>query len=104
MSKAGVKPDKEPFQCLISRHCQGGDVEGAGKVMQTWGLVPSAETFLTLACAYAKAGDWQGVERVVGEAAAQGTSFKDGDYLELIFALSEGGHKEHINKVLALSH
>ena len=72
--------------------------------MKTWGLVPSAETFLTLACAYAKAGDWQGVERVVGEAAAQGTSFKDGDYLELIFALSEGGHKEHINKVLALSH
>ena len=72
--------------------------------MRTWGLVPSAETFLTLACAYAKAGDWQGVERVVGEAAAQGTSFKDGDYLELIYALSEGGHKEHINKVLALSH
>jgi len=142
MSKAGVKPDKETFQCLISRHCQVGDVEGAGKVLQmmktegikvnenifnslimghgesgdlarahgmlkvmkTWGLVPSAETFLTLACAYAKAGDWQGVERVVGEAAAQGTSFKDGDYLELIFALSEGGHKEHINKVLALSH
>ena len=67
--------------------------------MKTWGLVPSAETFLTLACAYAKAGDWQGVERVVGEAAAQGTSFKDGDYLELIYALSEGGHKEHISKV-----
>ena len=22
MSKAGVKPDKETFQCLISRHCQ----------------------------------------------------------------------------------
>jgi len=142
MSKAGVKPDKETFQCLISRHCQVGDVEGAGKVLQmmktagikvnenifnslimghgesgdlarahgmlkvmkTWGLVPSAETFLTLACAYAKAGDWQGVERVVGEAAAQGTSFKDGDYLELIYALSEGGHKEHISKVLALSH
>ena len=39
--------------------------------MKTWGLVPSAETFLTLACAYAKAGDWQGVERVVGEAAAR---------------------------------
>ena len=81
-----------------------GDAHGNFKVMKTWGLVPSAETFLTLACAYAKAGDWQGVERVVGEAAAQGTSFKDGDYLELIYALSEGGHKEHISKVLALSH
>merc|ERR1719228_2062310 len=103
----GIKVNENIFNSLIMGHGESGDLahaHGMLKVMKTWGLVPSAETFLTLACAYAKAGDWQGVERVVGEAAAQGTSFKDGDYLELIFALSEGGHKEHINKVLALSH
>ena len=61
--------------------------------MKTWGLVPSAETFLTLACAYAKAGDWQGVERVVGEAAAQGTTSlgtMDSNAVNVFFAVCDG--------------
>ena len=53
------------------------------------------ETHLTIACGYAKAGDWQGVEKVMSESGSQGLGFDDGDYLELMFVMSEGGHAEH---------
>ena len=107
MKSAGIKVNENIFNSLIMGHGESGDLaraHGMLKVMKTWNLAPSAETFLTLACAYAKSGDWSGVEKVVSESAGQGVHFKDGDYLELVFALSEGGHKEHIGKVLALSH
>ena len=58
------------------------------------------ETYITLACGYAKAGDWQGVS----ECGSQGLGFDDGDYLEPMFVMSVGGHKEHITKLLALTH
>ena len=142
MKTQGVSPDKETFQCLISRYCQEGDIEGASKVLQMmknqgikvnenifnslilghgeagdmarshgmlkvmkqWGLPPSQETFLTLACGYAKQGDWSGVEKVMCESQAQDVGLDDGDYLELVYVMSEAGHKEHIAKLLALTH
>jgi len=142
MKEKSVDPDKETFQCLISRYCQDGNIEGASKmlqmmktsglkvnenvfnslimghgeagdlarahgmlkVMNNWGLTPSIETFLTLACAYAKHGDWMGVERVVSEAEAEGMSWGDGEFLEVMYALCEGGHQEHVGKVLKLTH
>ena len=142
MKTNGASPDKETFQCLISRYCQDGNIDGASrvlqmmksqgikvnenifnslilghgeagdmarshgmlKVMKQWGLPPSQETYLTLACGYAKQGDWLGVERVMSECQAQGVGFDDGDYLELVFVMSEAGHKEHIAKLLANTH
>ena len=64
----------------------------------------NVETYLTLACSYAKAGDWQGVEKVMSESRFQGLGFDDGDYLEPMSVMSVGGHKEHIAKLLALTH
>ena len=40
----------------------------------------------------------------MAECGSQGLGFDDGDYLELMFEISEGGHKEHIAKLLALTH
>ena len=40
----------------------------------------------------------------MSESQAQGVGFNDGDYLELVFIMSEAGHKEHIAKLLALTH
>ena len=137
-----VTPDKETLQSLISRHCQEGYMDGAGKGLQRmetqgtkanenifsslilgqgeagdiarshgmfevkkqWGSAPSQETYLTLACAYAKQGDLSKVEEVIAESQAQGLGFKDGDLLELVYGFSEGGHKEQIGKLLALTH
>jgi len=107
MKVSGITVNENIFNSLIMGHGESGDLaraHGMLKVMARWGLAPSAETFLTLACAYAKAGEWAGVERVLAESNNQGVTLKDGDYLELIYALSVGGHKEHICKLLALSH
>ena len=76
MSKAGVKPDKETYQCLISRHCQVrdaeavsscfmcltqvGDVEGAGKVLQmmkTAGIKVNENIFNSLIMGHGESGD-----------------------------------------------
>ena len=124
--------------CLLSRHCHKGDIDGAGevlkmmkvmvdenifntlisghgdardlarsygmlKVMKQWGLILSRENYLTLACDFAKYGEWHNVEKVMAESQAKGLGFKDGDYLELVYIFSEGGHNEHIGKLLALT-
>ena len=40
----------------------------------------------------------------MAECGAQGLGFDDGDYLELMFMMREGGYKEHIAKLLVLTH
>ena len=88
------KPDKRSFLDEVARNKVAPHMLEETKV----------ETSLTLACGYAKAGDWQGVEKVMSESGSQGLGFDDGDYLEPMFVMSVGGHKEHIAKLLALTH
>merc|ERR1719295_328961 len=106
MKSKGFMVNENIFNSLILGHGEAGDMtrsHGMLKVMRQWGLTPSQETYLTLACAYVKYGDWMNVEKVMSEASAQGVDFTDGDFLELIYAMSEAGHKEHIGKVLSLT-
>ena len=84
------KPDKRSFLDEVARNKVAHMLEETN--VETY--------YLTLACGYAKAGDWQDVS----ECGSQGLGFDDGDYLELMFVMSEGGHKEHIAKLLALTH
>ena len=44
-------------------------------------------------------GTQQGVEKIILECGSQGLGFDDGDYLELMFMMSEAGHK-----LLVLNH
>ena len=44
--------------------------------MRQWGLNPSAETYLTLACACARHGDITAMEKVIAEASTQGIPFR----------------------------
>lgn len=46
------------------------------KVMRQWGLTPSVETYLTLACACARHGDIPAMEKVISEASSQGLPFR----------------------------
>ena len=65
---------------------------------------PSQETYLTLACAYATPGDLSNVEKVIAESQAQGLGLREGDLLDFVYVSSKSGHKEHIGKLLALTH
>ena len=107
MKNQGILINENVFNSLFSSHRENGDMarsHGMLKVMKQRGLPPSQETYLILACGYAKAGDWQGVEKVMAECGAQGLGFDDGDYLELMFMIRKGGYKEHITKLLVLTH
>ena len=106
MKSKGFMVNENIFNSLILGHGEAGDMarsHGMLKVMRQWGLTPSQETYLTLACAYAKHGDWQNIEKVMAESHAQGAGFKDGDYLELMFVMSEANHKEYVGKLLGMT-
>ena len=45
-----------------------------------------------------------GTPQTMGESEAAGAEFSDGDYLELVFVLSEAGHKEQVGRLLVLTH
>ena len=107
MKNQGIKINENVFNSLILGHGEAGDMarsHGMLKVMKQWGLPPSQETYLTLACGFAKAGDWETVEEIMSECNSQGVGFHDSHYLELVYVVSEGSHKEHIAKLLALTH
>ena len=60
MRKHGVAPNKETYQCLISRNCQDGDIEGASKVlklMKNQGIKINEDMFNSLILGHGEAGD-----------------------------------------------
>ena len=60
MRKHGVAPNKETYQCLISRNCQDGDIEGASKVlklMKNQGIKINENMFNSLILGHGEAGD-----------------------------------------------
>ena len=60
MRKHGAAPNKETYQCLISRHCQEGDIEGASKVLQLMknqGIKINENMFNSLILGHREAGD-----------------------------------------------
>ena len=70
MKKQGIKIIENVFNSLFSSHREAGDMarsHGMLEVMKQWVLPPSQETYLTLASGYAKAGDWQDLEKVMAE-------------------------------------
>ena len=96
-SPGTVKVNENIFNSLILGQGEAGDMartHGMFKVKKQWCSAPSQETYLTLACAYAKQGDMSNVEKVIAASQAQGLGFRDGDFLELVYVFSEFGHKQ----------
>jgi len=104
MKQKGFGVNENIFNSLIMGHSEAGDMpraHGMIKVMKQWSMTPSAESYLTLCCGYGRHGDHAGMEKTIGEASNNGVALADGDYLEMVFVLSEAGHKEHVGKILA---
>jgi len=108
MKQKGFKVNENIFNSLIIGHSENGDLarsQGILKVMKQCGLSPSTETYLTLACAYAKHGDISAMDRIITEScSSQELGFKDGDFLELLFVLSDSGHKDQVGRILTDLH
>jgi leucine-rich PPR motif-containing protein len=68
-------------------------------VMQQAGLEPSADTYTTLLCGYAKKGDIDAVTKTLEQCDAKDIQLLDRDYMEVIYSLAVNNHLEHVDKV-----
>lgn len=73
---------------------------GILKVMTQAGLEPSADTYTTLLCGYAKKGDIDKINSILRECEEKDIYLLDKDYLDIVYALSVNGHKEHVPLLL----
>ena len=107
MKSRGISVDNTKFfNLLISDHASTGDMPMARGMLQILRQLneelPSQETFFSLACGYAKQGDWDSLQRVIAESEEEQVPLGDMDFLELVFVMCEGGHKDHIEDLLSL--
>lgn len=68
-------------------------------VMQQAGLEPSADTYTTLLCGYAKKGDIDAIAKTLEQCDAKDIQLLDRDYMEVIYSLAVSNHLEHVDKV-----
>jgi leucine-rich PPR motif-containing protein len=68
-------------------------------VMQQAGLEPSADTYTTLLCGYAKKGDIDTIIKTLEQCDAQDLQLLDRDYMDIIYSLAVNDHLEHVDKV-----
>jgi leucine-rich PPR motif-containing protein len=68
-------------------------------VMQQAGLEPSADTYTTLLCGYAKKGDIDAITETLEQCDAKDIQLLDRDYMDIIYSLAINNHLEHVDTV-----
>lgn len=74
--------------------------QGIIGVMTQAGLEPSADTYTTLLCGYAKKGDIDSINKTLQECETKEIYLLDKDYLDIIYALATNGHAQHVPIIL----
>ena len=106
MKTHGVKPDKETFQCLISRHCQEGDIEGAHKVlmmMKSQGIMVNENIFNSLILGHGEAGELARSHGVLKLMKQSGLAPSQETFLTLACAYAKHGDIAGVERVMAES-
>lgn len=68
-------------------------------VMKQANVIPSAETYTTLLCGYAKNGDITAIKEVLSQCEQEDIYISDRDILEVIYTLAINKHTDHIDQV-----
>lgn len=74
--------------------------EGIISVMSQAGLEPSADTYTTLLCGYAKKGDIEAINKVLNDCNTKEIYLLDKDFLDIVYALATNGHTQYIPAIL----
>lgn len=74
--------------------------QGILAVMTQAGLEPSADTYTTLLCGFAKEGNMEVIDKLMKECEEKEIFLLDKDLLEIIYSLVINGHKEHVPGLL----
>lgn len=75
--------------------------KGILSVMKQANLEPSADTYSTLLCCYARHGDIDAILRTLDECEKAEIILLDKDLLDIVYALSVNGHPDKVDPVLA---
>lgn len=69
-------------------------------LMAQAGLQPSADTFTTLLCGYAKQGDIESMKKIINECESNDIFLLDKDFLQIASSLILNDHEEHLPVIL----
>lgn len=78
--------------------------KGILSVMKQAGLEPSADTYTTLLCCYAKHGDMESISNTLAECEKNEILLLDKDILDVIYNLAINGHGDKIDGLLTKFH
>lgn len=78
--------------------------KGILSVIKQAGLEPSAETYATLLCCYAKHGDLESINTTLVECEKNEILLLDKDILDVIYSLTVNGHGDKIDGLLGKFH
>jgi len=103
MKKRGVDPDRETYQCLISRYCQLGNIDGASKILQTMkkmGFKVNENIFNSLIIGHSENGDMARSAGILKVMRQCGLSPSTETYLTLACAFAKHGDVAAMNKII----
>ena len=102
MREKQLPVNENVFNALIMGHSNADDLESAVgilTVMSQAGLEPSADTYTTLLCGFARKGDIESIEKFSKQAEEKEVVLLDKDFLEVIYALAVNGHGDKADQV-----
>lgn len=91
------------FNALVMGHSQADDMESASgilSVMQQASLEPSADTYTTLLCGYARKGDIAQIQSTLETCEQKEIYLLDKDILDVVYALTLNGHGDLIDPIV----
>jgi hypothetical protein len=101
MRDGGHAMGRHNYHALMTGHAVNGDMKSARNVLDSMDVEPNVMTYATLCRGHALQGDVDGMERAIKICTAKGMKLTSSDYLDMVEAMCEGGHKEHVSKILA---
>lgn len=104
MREKQLPVNENVFNALIMGHSNADDLESAAGilgVMSQAGLEPSADSYTTLICGFARKGDIDSINKFIEQCEAKEVYLLDKDYLEVVYALAVNGHDGKIDEVLS---
>lgn len=103
MREKQLPVNENVFNALIMGHSNADDLESATgiiNVMSQAGLEPSADTYTTLLCGFARKGDIESINKHIGICESKEIHLLDKDFLEIVYALAINGHEDKVDSIL----
>lgn len=104
MREKQLPVNENVFNALIMGHSNADDIESAAGiigVMSQAGLEPSADTYTTLLCGFARKGDIESINKYAELCEEKEIHLLDKDFLEIVYSLAINNHEDKIESILS---